>query len=218
MRRAYRWLMRRPLPNWVALKSAYAGQFDIWKSTHRCEHCPKRRDLHARIQQMPLFRGPLWYLEFGVHEGVSLRYWLEGNEFAESRFVGFDSFQGLPETWRSGFPKGHFNVGGRPPEVEDPRCRFEIGWFCETVDRFLREFVRDKPVVVHLDADLYSSTLYALSRVGPRLAPGDVLIIDDFSDTLDAFRAFNDFVSAYGVSYSALAEWHGFDAVALQIG
>ena len=35
------------------------------------------------------------------------------NSHSDSRFVGFDSFEGLPEDWNSENPKGHFTTQGR---------------------------------------------------------------------------------------------------------
>ena len=37
------------------------------------------------------------FLEFGVHRGDSLRQWTALNTNPDSRFVGYDSFVGLPE-------------------------------------------------------------------------------------------------------------------------
>ncbi|MCX2715910.1 hypothetical protein [Mycolicibacterium sp. J2] len=43
------------------------------------------------------------YLEFGVFEGRSMRWWSEHLTMPGAALVGFDSFEGLPENWRPGF-------------------------------------------------------------------------------------------------------------------
>src|SRR5450759_5205658 len=39
------------------------------------------------------------YLEFGVFEGESMRYWANRLNNPKANLHGFDSFEGLPETW-----------------------------------------------------------------------------------------------------------------------
>ena len=113
------------------------------------------------------------YLEFGVFEGYSIRYFSERLTHPNSKFVGFDSFEGLPERWE-GKSKGHFSTRGKIPSIPDERVSFRKGWFSETLPVFLTEF-GDKhsiessvSVIIHFDADLYSSTLYALATLHPR--------------------------------------------------
>ena len=79
---------------------------------------------------------PILFLEFGVFEGNSIRRWAKLNSHPESRFVGFDSFEGLPTKWRQR-PAGHFSTGGQPPDIDDPRVSFVKGWFHDTVPGFL---------------------------------------------------------------------------------
>jgi len=179
----------------LAWKAAYVGKFDRWNAANRFPEIAGRRQLHEHV--MNLFAGQqITYLEFGVHKGESLRWWVEGNAHPRSRFVGFDSFAGLPETWRKGFPKGHFSTGGVPPEIDDSRCEFKVGWFQSTLPRLLREGDITTPIVAHLDGDLYSSTLFVLFALAPSLKTGDVLILDDFTNTLHVFRALTDFTAA----------------------
>lgn len=189
----------------LAWKAAYVGKFDRWISDQRFDELQGRRQLHEYV--MTTVQGSaITYLEFGVHKGESLRWWLDGNHNPHSRFVGFDSFEGLPETWRKDFQKGHFSTGSMVPDVDDPRCSFEVGWFQDTLPRFIDGSSLGHPIVAHLDADLYSSTLFVLFTIAPVLAPGDILILDDFPDTLHVFRALTDFLSAYPIRLRAIAK------------
>jgi hypothetical protein len=53
------------------------------------------------------------FLEFGVYRGHSIRFWSQMNRDPQSRFIGFDSFEGLPEDWLGKHTKGTFDVGAR---------------------------------------------------------------------------------------------------------
>ena len=64
------------------------------------------------------------YLEFGVYQGESIKFWTSINKASQSRFFGFDSFEGLPEDWRDGQPRGHFDTRGSTPIIDDGRVRF----------------------------------------------------------------------------------------------
>ena len=56
------------------------------------------------------------YLEFGVYRGASIRAWVGLSAHKESRFIGFDSFEGLPERWSGSLGAGAFDAGGNIPE------------------------------------------------------------------------------------------------------
>ena len=160
---------------------------------------------------------PISYLEFGVYKGDSIRWWTRENTDPASRFVGFDSFQGLPQDWHPEHLKGHFSTDGRIPDIRDERCSFKVGLFSESLPKFLTEFQFDHRLVVHLDADLHGSTLYVLCLLRPYLKPGDILIFDEFSDGCHEFRAFYDFLSAFDLNYVALANGKNFWHFALQV-
>src|SRR5262249_39413715 len=134
------------------------------------------------------------YLEFGVFRGESMRSWVKLNADKNSRFYGFDSFEGLPETWRQTQPEGHFNVDGNIPQIDDSRVTLVKGWFDETVPEFIRNFAAQNRLVVHLDADLYSSSMVALMHLSPHLRSGSLLIFDEFYDRDHEFKAFQDYL------------------------
>jgi hypothetical protein len=130
------------------------------------------------------------YLEFGVYEGRSLRWWAEHLDNPDARFVGFDSFEGLPEDWRPGLGTGHFKTGS-PPRIDDDRVSFVVGWFDQTLPTF--EMPDHDQLVVNIDCDLYASADTVLRWLEPHLRPGTLLYFDEFPDRDHEMRAFLEF-------------------------
>lgn len=117
--------------------------------------------------------------ELGVAFGASARLICD---FAPGRTLHlFDTFEGLPapgEADGSRFVEGAFR--SRLEEVREyldgKRIRLHKGTFPET-----GEAVADHRFsLVHLDADLYESTLAGLEFFYPRMCPGGVLICHDY--------------------------------------
>lgn len=139
-------------------------------------------------------------LEFGVYSGKTLQ------TIAQCRngtgVYGFDSFKGLPEDWRSGFPAGTFGGGGLP-EVDG--AELVVGWFDETLSGFLAEHPGDVDFL-HLDADLYSSTRTVLDLVGPRLRTGSIVVFDEYFNypgwREHEHRAWCEYVERTGTTFS----------------
>jgi O-methyltransferase len=157
-----------------------------------------RESLHILACAMNAFK-PIDYLEFGVWKGESIRMWTRLNQNPDSRFVGFDSFEGLPEDWTGELAKGAFDLGGVPPDIQDHRVQLVKGLFQDTLPAFLKDFSpRDEsPLVIHIDADLYSSALYILTKMDDFIRPGTIVIFDDFSSATHEFRAFKDYCQSY---------------------
>jgi len=144
---------------------------------------------------------PLTYLEFGVFRGKSISRMAELFISPAASFVGFDSFEGLPEGWAD-MNAGTFSTNGKPPEINDKRVSFVTGYFQNSFSDFIAAFTYKPPVLVHFDADLYSSTLFLLTSLWHHL-PEYYFIFDEFP--IDEIIAMNDFVSAYPVAYEFLA-------------
>lgn len=140
---------------------------------------------------------PIDYLEFGVFEGDSILKWTQLNTRPESRFYGFDTFTGLPENWFKDFSQGAFSKDGKPPKINDARVSFIKGMFQDTLEGFLKKYQKKNTIVIHIDADLYSSTLFVLSSMHSNLRSGDIVIFDDFLDPLGEFQAFQDYCKSY---------------------
>ncbi|HEX9461844.1 MAG TPA: class I SAM-dependent methyltransferase [Alphaproteobacteria bacterium] len=144
-------------------------------------------------------------LEFGVERGDSLRHL---SRRTDRTVHGFDSFQGLPEDWHGTFEKrGKFSTAGRLPAVPD-NARLHVGWFSDVLPDFLARH-NEPAALVHIDCDLYSSSKAVLDLLADRLAPGSVIVFDEYFNYPNwqehEFRAFQEFVDGRQRKYEYLA-------------
>lgn len=113
--------------------------------------------------------------EFGVWTGNSLR--ILANAAPGKEVHGFDSFEGLPSDWRPSFSKGAFKTS--VPVFKQANVRLHKGWFDATLPPFIKGL--KQPIsLAHIDCDIYSSTRTVLEHILPRLAPGAVLVFDEY--------------------------------------
>jgi hypothetical protein len=150
------------------------------------------------------------YCEFGVYKGETVNFIAARTPHT---IHGFDSFEGLPETWRTGFEEGTF-VLSNLPEVR-PNVKLHKGWF----DQSLPVWAKDHPGPLafgHMDADLYSSTKCVLDILGDRVGPGTVLQFDEYFNypgwKEGEYKAFTEFVAARGVKFEYIGYAAGGNA------
>ncbi|CAN5419019.1 hypothetical protein BH10ACT10_BH10ACT10_01840 [soil metagenome] len=166
----------------------------------------RREDLFAiGLSKVQGATRPL-YLEFGVFAGASLRWWSEHLSTPGATLVGFDSFEGLPETWNALMPKGSFGGGG-VPQIADDRVSFEVGWFDQTVPNFA--VPEHDALVVNVDSDLYTSAMIVLDKMEPYLAAGSLLYFDELNDRDHELRALREFLARTGKTIQALGTADG---------
>ncbi len=142
------------------------------------------------------------YLEFGVFQGRTI------NRIArqvENKVYGFDSFEGLPEDWRTGFSKGKFGVDN-VPVVED-NVELIKGWFQDSLPKFLEEH-SEKCAFIHIDCDLYSSAKYVLNTLKDRIVEGTIISFDEYFNypgwQEGEYKAFKEFVEENNIMFKYL--------------
>jgi len=187
------------------------------RDNHPCRDCADRSELYRVVQSSVIRDEPIDFLEFGVFRGDSLREWSALNQHAESRFYGFDSFEGLPDAWRKGQGKGHFDVDGAIPKIADDRVNLIKGWFDETIPDFVRSFTPKNRLLLHLDADLYSSTLVPLVYFARYLQAGSLVIFDEFYDRNHEFKAFQDFLKISKHRYRLVCQMENYAKVCIEL-
>jgi len=158
-------------------------------------------------------------LEFGVGDGASLRHLAKS---AARPCHGFDSFEGLPEDWSGTFErKGKFGRGGAQPDVP-ANATLHKGWFDATLPAFLAGHAGEAVSFLHVDCDIYSSTVTVLRGLGERLGPGAVIVFDEYFNYPNwqrhEWKAFQEFVRDNGLSYRYLGFAQKNGHVAVRIG
>ncbi len=107
---------------------------------------------------------------------------------------------------------------GKHPEINDSRAKFIKGLFQDTLPEFMKAFQNDKRKIIHLDADLYTSTLYVLATLHPCLKSGDILFFDEFAVPQHEFLAFKNYVDSFRISYEVIGTMNNYFFVAIKIG
>lgn len=222
----FKYRMHRIIPWSKLILLGHLGAVSKWISDHRSLEFTtfpvKKFDYNQRIKlyqfiiDTEISGEEIDYLEFGVSTGNSFRWWIENIKHENSKFYGFDTFTGLPEDWGP-FKKGDMSNGNEPPEIDDSRHTFYQGIFQDTLYDFLKSYEVRKRKVIHLDADLYSSTLFVLTTLSPYLRKGDILLFDEFNVPMHEFKAFKEWVDSFYINYSVLGEVNNYFQVAIRI-
>ena len=165
-------------------------------------------------------------LEFGTATGRTL------NQFAHwlpnKTVYGFDSWQGLPEKFND-LPAGHF--AQKLPDVL-LNCQLVQGWFGArplqdksgipefTAQTFANEH-KEPIALLHLDADLYSSTKTVLDAFADQIVPGTVILFNEYWNHATwkkhEFKAWQEHVAKHNVKYEYIGYASDHQEVAVKI-
>lgn len=178
-------------------------------------------DLHKWVcttQLDPALDRRGWVLEFGVATGRTLNQL--GRWLPHKLVYGFDGFTGLPEDWTSRMRRGFF-ARSQLPRVRG-NCQLIVGWFDDTLPQFQRDRMGDAPIsLLHVDCDLYSSTVTVLENLRHNIQPGTVIIFDEYMNypgwQLDEFRAWQEHVARYQIQYEYIGRVSRHQKVAVRV-
>ena len=175
-----------------------------------------RHDMYSmatRFVDYELVQGDI--VEFGVYTGRSLallsyyhetfKQTIHGNVVPRRLVVGLNSFSGLPQNTHERWPEGLFRVNHSyhptiaKGEVVTPERVRDFFAACDLprpliISDYFKNIARevntatDKVALIHIDCDLYESTLEALNLVRPKIQDGSVILFDDWFN----FRASRD--------------------------
>jgi hypothetical protein len=142
--------------------------------------------------------------EFGVFEGASINSL--ARKLRPRQVHGFDSFEGLPESWRTGFEKGAFRTG--IPALES-NVIVHKGWFEDTLPEFAEALPEPKAALIHVDCDLYSSTRTIFRWLDSAIGTGTIVVFDEYFNypgwRQHEHRALREFCSEHERTYDYLA-------------
>lgn len=202
------------LSRWIARQDKKGTYNDFY--TPKRDYSRRYKLYQYVLGSRGLTNSPIEYFEFGVAQGHSFRWWVKANTNKDSRFYGFDTFEGLPESWGL-FKKG--DMDAIIPDIDDNRVAFYKGLFQQTFYPFTKshDLKNDRIKVIHLDADLFSSTLFILTSIAPYLKKGDILLFDEFNVPNHEFFAFQCFTQSFYVKTKLLGAVNNYLQVAIEI-
>jgi O-methyltransferase len=177
----------------------------------------QRRKILLDIAQFCHINRPIggYYFEFGCHGANTMRAaWDMFHHLLDLRYVGFDSFEGLPEIaeidrqeiWEKGKLKtgeAEFRRICEAHGIPSERLLTVRGFYDRSLTPQLAErLLPIKAAVVYVDCDLYESTVPVLAFVRPFLQRGTVVVFDDWNcfhadPDRGERRAFREFAAAH---------------------
>lgn len=197
-----------------AVRAAISSSDFESEHLRNCAIYKSRRDLFAAcLEESKRVVGGL-NMEFGVYKGDSIN--LLAKLAPERNFLGFDSFEGLPEQWTIESKKGAFDVGGKLPTVRK-NVSLVKGFYSATLPQFRGENKTKAVAFLHVDCDLYSATKEIFEYLGERFRSGTVIVFDEYYNYPDwlwhEYKAWMEFVEERGIKFTYI----GFIRIGTQV-
>lgn len=164
------------------------------------------------------------YFEMGVCIGKTINFIAALNP--TQTIYGFDSFEGLPEDWDRDdqvIPMGTFALKN-PDEMPFVLHNVKLykGWFKESLPAFKKNFFNGSQLAfLHIDCDLYSSTVDVFEALDENIVPGTIIVFDELYNYPGAerheFKAFTEFLRRSGLNAEYLAYNINHEQVVIRI-
>lgn len=158
---------------------------------------------------------PGYYFEFGCNEANTVRMaWSTFHHLFDFHYVGFDSFEGLPEIaavdkqeiWKKGklaFAEERFRGRALAHGIPANRLTTVKGFYDKSLTADLKQrLLPTRAAVIYIDCDLYVSTVPVLEWMKDFLQRGTVIVFDDWfcfhgDPERGEQRAWNEFRQRY---------------------
>lgn len=179
---------------------------------------------YVRIAELP----PVFF-EFGCHSGRTFSAALLAAKYFRMPLdaYAFDSFEGLPETKKE--EDGIFRAGSyctgvsefrkivkKRTKVDLPEKNIIKGFYDQSLTKMLENGLPRQVGFVHIDVDLYSSTVAVLEFIKDHLANGTVVLFDDWycfppGKEMGEKKALKEFLKKYPqIQFSEWKNYSGF--------
>jgi hypothetical protein len=192
-----------PVPG-VLFAASFAGD-SVWgKKTHEALLNVELAYVEHLCRQLKGNNVPGALVEFGVFEGWWINHFYEVSKHLglDRPIIGYDSFQGLSAPhpvhddpfWQAGQYAASLDAVSRNVKLaERDRIKLIPGFFSDSL-RTPEAAAVGQIAYARIDCDIYEPALDCLRYLGPRLADGAILVLDDWPHRLEVgeARAFHD--------------------------
>jgi O-methyltransferase len=155
------------------------------------------------------------FVEAGVWRGgacIFIAGYLKAHGILNRKVWLMDSFEGLPKPNAKEYPQDagdyHHTFSQLAVDVETVKENFRVFDLLDSNVKFVKGYFSDtaaptagmidKIAILRLDGDMYESTMVILESLYPKLSPGGMLIIDDYS-LPNCKKAIQDYRDRYAI-------------------
>jgi O-methyltransferase len=192
------WLSKPVIAAWTSRANPVgrAGRSARWvRSTYWQFGQDQRRHVFLSIARFLHINRPVpgYYFEFGCNEANTMRMaWSSFEHLFDFHYVGFDSFEGLPEIeaidkqviWEKGklaFAEQEFRRRALAHGIPANRLSTVKGFYDTSLTPELKQrLLPTHAAVIYIDCDLYASTVPVLTWIKDFLQVGTVIVFDDW--------------------------------------